>query len=146
MRQIELHKADSSVPLKPPPNAFTRFFKRHAFVLVFGTLNAFNLIRSVWFDTHALTKGEVFNIAVAACGLLTVFIGALQSRVLDVMIDFNKDTWKEIGRINEEISKIVDVLVKMTDGHLKAGEKAGSPPEASDAPQPKQTEAPKAKA
>lgn len=91
MRQIELHRADASVPLKPPPHPVTRFFKRNWFVLVFGTLNFSGLLHEI-FEKSPLTRYEAFNIALTTAGLMIVFVTDVLRRMSRMM----EKTWEII--------------------------------------------------
>jgi hypothetical protein len=61
-RQIELHRADPSVPLTPSPHPLTAFLTKWWFIPVFGIVNACDLVR-VLLKTTPLTRMEIFEIS-----------------------------------------------------------------------------------
>jgi hypothetical protein len=62
MRQIELHRADPSVPLIPPPHPTTRFFKRHGPPIMNIGMGIVFLVQELR-QTGPITRGQVFLIA-----------------------------------------------------------------------------------
>lgn len=105
MRQIELHRADPSVPVTPPPHGITLFFKRNFwywYCLVFGGFNLWALIRDLGKNTP-VTRAVVFDISLDMIGVFFMALFTLLSAML------NRD-----ARNAEVADKMLDVLVGMT--------------------------------
>ena len=110
MRQIELHRVDPSVPLAPPPNAFTKFLQRnfrHIYLAVNVVLNIAFLTEHLR-STTLLTKAEVFAIAFFTNGLFLSF-------VFYVLLG-EVDWWHEqIDRLYDTIVRLAKSLVERID-------------------------------
>jgi hydrogenase maturation factor len=75
MRQIELHRADPSVSLVPPPHRLTLFLKTYGFIVAGGVLNLGLLIRQLR-QTTPVTRDVVFDMILSTMGLVVmIFVG-----------------------------------------------------------------------
>ena len=85
MRQIELHRADPSVPLLPPPHPLTLFCKKWSALIVGVCINLAFLI-SAFTRVGPITRLEVLSIAVftSALGLQVgaVYIFSVHIRLI----------------------------------------------------------------
>src|SRR5258708_9331212 len=105
MRQIELHRADPSVPVTPPPHGITLFFKRNFwywYCVVFGGFDLGMLIRDLS-KTTPVTRAVVFDISLDMSGIFYMLLFSLLASKM------NRET-----RTTEVIDKMLDVLVGMT--------------------------------
>jgi hypothetical protein len=117
MRQIELHRADPSIPLTPPPHAITLFFRRNFWYwwcLVFGVNDIRMLVRDLSQNTP-VTRMVVFDIALDLIAFFSMSLIALLIFMLD------RDT-----KAAETVGKIIDVL-DGTARRVKELEKSGDP-------------------
>jgi hypothetical protein len=107
MRQIELYRADPTVPLVPPPHPFTKFLRRNARHLVFIVnlgLNLSFLIEHL-LSTTALTRAEVFSIA--------LFTSASFFTILMYLMTWDSlQTGRALHRIIDVIEKIWQVIAE----------------------------------
>jgi hypothetical protein len=101
MRQIELHRADPTVPLVPPPHLFTKFLRRNANRLIlivnFG-INLSFLIEHL-LSTTALTRTEVFAIALFTSALFFTILMYLMTRDVDRSLDVIEKLWDVIKKL-----------------------------------------------
>lgn len=157
MRQIELHRADPSVPLIPPPHPVTAFLKKNWIYIFLTLLNTANLIKAVSAATGPLTRKHVLTISLSIAGLLLVVILLLIRMTIDMLRRFAKHTWDALDGLHEvdvihsewlrkHGEEIVHVLKHLQDDDAASqdnGSNSDSPAKTSDSPQPKQIEAPK---
>ena len=118
MRQIELHRSDPSVPLKPPPHPLTQFLARNANLGVFLVTSGTNLTFLVrhLYNTDSLTRTEVFAIAVFTGGLYFSLAMFLMTRnIVQVFV--------AMGGTRYLLDKIGDVLGELTRAVFPAKDK-----------------------
>lgn len=104
MRQIELYRADPTVPLVPPLHPVTRFLKSYGFYgwcLAWAAYDVFVLVRDLR-ETTPVTREVVVKIVVDIFGI-----------VLMVMIGLGSFMSERVYQIAE---KLVGILEKMTEG------------------------------
>lgn len=106
MRQIELHRADPSVPIIPPPHPVTQFFKRNWVVILVITGisgNLFALILELR-ETGPITRGQVFRIALSTVSVAYILVA--------------QGMMKSSAQIYGTIDRLIDLLEmlkKITD-------------------------------
>jgi hypothetical protein len=113
MRQIELHRANPSVPLVPPPHPFTKFLLRNFRHINFALNSALNLtfltlqVRS----TDPLTRIGVLSIAVFTNGLFYTFAmyfmtwGTQQTfEIMDARFDKVYEALREFLNLTGEVT------------------------------------------
>jgi hypothetical protein len=109
-RQIELHRADPTVPLVPPAHPITRFLKTHGAFIIGVGLNLGLLIKELR-QTGPITRYQVFSIALltsTVVGLILFQITAqlimsVSSRVMDL-------SNRQIDAVMRMFDNIVDYL------------------------------------
>jgi len=111
MRQIELHRADPSVPLVPPLHPGTQFLKRWGVPFINCIINISFLTRELT-RTGPVTREQVFSIAVFtdALFLVGVMVGFLWlgESTMRVISDLTRVTGENLDRqwaIIEVLSK-----------------------------------------
>ena len=121
MRQIELHREDPSVPLIPPPHPATRFIQRNGIFIV-------SVIVEVWLLTHLLlqtgpiTRGHVFNIALATAALAYILLMQSITQTSEQIYASIFNIYGLINKILEVIgtqTKTIDTQEQMIDAHTK---------------------------
>jgi len=105
MRQIEAHRTDPSVDLKPPPGPVLAFFRKYqslilGIVLPTGTL-VFNL-----FNPSPITRTTIVLMAALVCGILTNALVMLEDRYTRHML-----------RMIDGLSTILDSHFEAITGH-----------------------------
>jgi len=116
MRQIELHRVDESVPLVPPPNAFTKFLQRnfrHINLAVNAALNIAFLAEHVR-STTPLTKGEVVAIAFFMNGVFLSLVLYMLSWTIEMTSKAIDGCRGVIDILSDQIGQIIDVLKNQT--------------------------------
>lgn len=79
MRQIELHRADPSIPMVPPPSPITLFLKNWG-ILVFNVLFNIGVLINQLLKTGPITRGEVFLIALSMSSLAFTLVMEITTR------------------------------------------------------------------
>jgi hypothetical protein len=102
MRQIELHRADPSIPLVPPPHPITLFLRNHAFFLLSIAINVCILVKELR-ESTPITRSDVFSIALAISATFALVLMELGTSILDRSL-------KLIGRTMDVTDKIIRVL------------------------------------
>jgi len=94
IRQIELHRADPSVPITPPPSAITRFFRRYRLMIFNVVLNGGVIVHQL-LKTGQITRGDIFIISFSTVALAYAFISDQMTqqdlmiyRTIDRIVDF----------------------------------------------------------
>jgi hypothetical protein len=90
MRQIELHRADPSVPLEPPPHPVTRFIRDSATYIVPAVGILLNVI-ILWIilkRTGPVTRGQVFFIAQALAGIVFLLVLMIIAQTSEVILKY----------------------------------------------------------
>jgi hypothetical protein len=82
MRQIELHRADPSVSLIPPPHPATRFIKRNGIFIVSVIIEIAVLTKEMR-QTEPITRWDVFNIALAVAALAYLILLKSSQNIYD---------------------------------------------------------------
>jgi hypothetical protein len=103
MRQIELHRADPTVPLVPPPHPITRFLKSYGiygWCIAWTTYDAFLLVRDLGKPTP-VTREAVALIVVDMIGIV-------------LMIAFGVGTWVS-NRATNLAGRTLGIIEKLTD-------------------------------
>lgn len=82
MRQIEVHRADPSIPLIPPPHTITRLLKSYGLLLFTG---AYGVSLLVWDlrKTGPVTRADVVWLIVDVALILFSFFAALGKMIFD---------------------------------------------------------------
>jgi len=111
MRQIELHRADSKVPLTPPHHWVTLLVKRNWYFLLFGGFDLAMLIKHLN-ETTPLTRTEVFSIVLDTVAVFVMAVMAWMTSILRRLIDAVSRT-REV--LDESETATVRVLEKMSD-------------------------------
>jgi hypothetical protein len=110
MRQIELHREDSSVGLVPPPHPLRLFLRKYKLPILNTGVGAL-LLASGLLSQPPLTRLSVFNIA----GGIGCLLLALTNRMVD-------DVYGALIRIIDLIEKQSDSLSKTTDFALRTND------------------------
>jgi hypothetical protein len=113
MRQIELHRADPTVPLVPPAHPITRFLKRHGVPLIGIGLNLGFLIHDVR-QTGPITRSQVYSIAfgtAAVLGLVLMEVWGIIVREIIKTMDRQADIQaRGLSRLTDIVERIIDSL------------------------------------
>lgn len=105
MRQIELHRADPSVPITPPPHGVTLFFKRNFWYwwcLAFGGWDVWILIKDLN-KTTPVTRAVIFDIGLDISGIFFMLIFAMLTSLTN-----------RVERMVDIEDKTIDILIGMT--------------------------------
>lgn len=117
MRQIELHRADPSVPLKPPPHPFAVFLHRRIDLIIFlinFSLNLSFLIHNLNIN-QPLTRMGVFSIALFTGGLYFTMLLYLASRNMDSILGIIVRHLDLIEHLGDQTGDIIQVLKGLTN-------------------------------
>jgi hypothetical protein len=88
LRQIELHRADPSIPLVPPPHPVTQVVWRYGYYVAAAAYDTFMLVR----DMHAtgpLTRGDVAKISldmISLAAIIALAFASLLTRLADSVL------------------------------------------------------------
>jgi hypothetical protein len=99
-RQIELHRADPTVPLVPPAHPITRFLKTHGAPIISIGLNLGFLIDELR-RTGPITRYQVFSIV-----LFTVSLAGLVLMEITVWVS---------NKVMDLSNRQIDMVVRMVD-------------------------------
>src|SRR5579859_527111 len=100
MRQIELHRTDSSVPLKPPPHPFATFLRKYGADLFTAGFGIFWLVRGF---NSPLTHQAVLDIALGVGNLVLSMVSVITVRILDFILIVAKDSVERDMEIFSEL-------------------------------------------
>jgi hypothetical protein len=122
IRQVELHREDASVPLKPPPHPFTMFLWRNAYLWVFlisFSLNLVFLIRCLSMTTPP-TRRDMLAIALFTGGLFSACLQYMVMRIfeksMDVVFDAIIKNLQIAMRIGSQLTRVIKVVETLV-GH-----------------------------
>lgn len=107
MRQIELHRVDPNVTLKPPLHPIARWLRKYGVYLFFLIYDTYRLITLLGRQGPA-TRVEVFNIVLASMGIGTMIFVCLALNVLD-------DVWKISDKRYEVTERLIDIVAEIKD-------------------------------
>lgn len=127
VRQIEAHRLDPSVPLRPPPNAFRRFLVRRG-------LQLWCLASIAWYacTLHSdvlkqgpITRGEILSIALHVAAVITLVGALLLDEVLrragyiaERHFDLMKRVFEDIDSVTAIQRKMASDLAKRKEGDV----------------------------
>jgi hypothetical protein len=104
MRQIELHRADPSIPLLPPPHPATTFFKTNTVFILSLVWNCCWLVRELTLTTP-VTRADILAITMLVGS--TYFLVTMQMTSASMKTDrvANAVTFDKIATLFERILK-----------------------------------------
>ena len=117
MRQIELHRADPTVPLVPPTHPITRFLKIHGVPLICIGLNLGFLIHDVR-QTGPITRSQVSSIAfgtAAVLGLVLMEVWGFMLRGILKLMD------RQMDMQANALSGLTNIVERIIDSHSGPG-------------------------
>jgi hypothetical protein len=116
MRQIELHRADPTVPLVPPLHPYTRFIRRYGYYIAAATYDAIMLERDLG-GTKPLTRGIVAEISLDVTGItvmiLLAFVVAMLHSIVDTIGRTAYDAAADVNGAIKALVKTTDIVVGM---------------------------------
>lgn len=113
MRQIELHRRDSTVPLAPPPHIVTAFLKRNWYFLLFGGFEITSLVRDMA-KTTPVTRHVVLDIALDVAGIVFMIVLAFIIYIMRRLADAMTSSVDIMEKSSERIEAVLRIG-KQTD-------------------------------
>lgn len=112
MRQIELHRSNPTVPLRPPLHPVTRFVRGYGYFVVFFIYNVVIVIVDRR-QTTPLTREDVYDLAFHMIGVVVMiflamatFAGEVAAMATKMTISTLEDIDRVIGHLVERIEKL----------------------------------------
>lgn len=114
-RQIELHRADSSVPLKPPPNFLRRALSRNVrnlarlyFVAAF--LFNLKLLHTNLYAQGPVTRSDILFIVLDITGMFSAVLTAAFLEIMYAMLEIDKQRNDIIRKIIDDMDFLLEAL------------------------------------
>jgi len=114
MRQIELHRRDSSISLKPPPHPVWVFLRKYWVIFLNIGFGVFFLFRGMA-GRDPPTRSNVLDIAAGVFNLVLAWVSLVSIKIFDFTSNWLEKLMKEDLRLHEMDGSIISSLSRLLD-------------------------------
>jgi hypothetical protein len=114
MRQIELHRADPSIPVVPPLNPITLFLKNWG-ILIFNVLFNIGVLINQLLKTGPITRGQVFLIALSLSSLAFILLLETMKQSDLKIYDHMINAFESIRDVSDTMSDVTGTMKSVVD-------------------------------